>query len=223
MLLAYIKAFHIIAIIAWMAGLLYLPRLFVYHAQSKTGSEQSETFKVMERRLLRYITTPAMLASWALGLVSPFPVSSIGPRTDGSTLKLFLVLLLSAYHGALGEMDEGLCLGSEHAIGAFLPHCQRSPDPAHDPDRDPRRRPPVLEARQNYSARRSGSAINESHPIRDAVAALPFPQKRSGRPEWSRRCTFAFPPRQILPPSPKAALEMSRPSKSLNHPISVLE
>ena len=62
MFLAYIKAFHVIAIIAWMAGLLYLPRLFVYHAASKPGSEQSETFKVMERRLLAYITTPAMLA-----------------------------------------------------------------------------------------------------------------------------------------------------------------
>ena len=69
MLLAYIKAFHVIAIIAWMAGLLYLPRLFVYHAASKKGSEQSETFQVMERRLLRYITTPAMLASWVLGLI----------------------------------------------------------------------------------------------------------------------------------------------------------
>jgi len=67
MLLAYIKAFHVIAIIAWMAGLLYLPRLFVYHAASKKGSEQSETFKVMERRLLRLITTPAMLAAWILG------------------------------------------------------------------------------------------------------------------------------------------------------------
>ncbi len=72
MLLAYIKAFHVIAIIAWMAGLLYLPRLFVYHAQSRIGSEQSETFKVMERRLLRYITTPAMLASWVLGLILAF-------------------------------------------------------------------------------------------------------------------------------------------------------
>ena len=72
MLLAYIKAFHVIAIIAWMAGLLYLPRLFVYHAASKKGSEQSETFKVMERRLLRLITTPAMLASWALGLILAF-------------------------------------------------------------------------------------------------------------------------------------------------------
>ena len=75
-MLAYIKAFHIIAIIAWMAGLLYLPRLFVYHAQSKPGSEQSETFKVMEKRLLRYITTPAMLVAWALGVALAFSGAS---------------------------------------------------------------------------------------------------------------------------------------------------
>jgi putative membrane protein len=64
----WIKAFHIIAVIAWMAGILYLPRLFVYHAASKPGSEQSETFKVMERRLLTAIMTPAMVATWLFGL-----------------------------------------------------------------------------------------------------------------------------------------------------------
>jgi putative membrane protein len=68
MLLLYVKAFHIIAVIAWMAGLLYLPRLFVYHAGAAKGSELSETFKVMERRLLRFITTPAMIAAWVFGL-----------------------------------------------------------------------------------------------------------------------------------------------------------
>ena len=67
--LLWIKAFHIIAVIAWMAALLYLPRLMVYHAGSATGSEQSETFKIMERRLLRAIATPAMLATWVLGLI----------------------------------------------------------------------------------------------------------------------------------------------------------
>jgi len=84
MLLAYIKAFHIIAIIAWMAGLLYLPRLFVYHAESKTGSEQSQTFKVMERRLLRLITTPAMLASWvpARRAARVDPADADGPPDD---------------------------------------------------------------------------------------------------------------------------------------------
>ena len=101
MLLAYIKAFHVIAIIAWMAGLLYLPRLFVYHAMSKVGSEQSETFKVMERRLLRLITTPAMAASWLFGLILVFSGTIDWSRDGWFHLKLILVLALSAYHGLL--------------------------------------------------------------------------------------------------------------------------
>lgn len=64
---AWIKAFHVIAVIAWMAGMLYLPRLFVYHAAAKPGSELSETLKVMERRLLRGIMNPAFAAVWVLG------------------------------------------------------------------------------------------------------------------------------------------------------------
>jgi protoporphyrinogen IX oxidase len=101
MVLAYIKAFHVIAIIAWMAGLLYLPRLFVYHAASKKGSEQSETFKVMERRLLRYITTPAMLASWVLGLILAFSGAIDWSRDGWFHAKLILVIALSAYSGLL--------------------------------------------------------------------------------------------------------------------------
>ena len=68
MLYLWIKAFHIIAVIAWMAGMLYLPRLFVYHCAAEKGSVQSETFKVMERRLLRAIINPAMIAAVVLGL-----------------------------------------------------------------------------------------------------------------------------------------------------------
>src|SRR3954463_15965338 len=64
----WIKALHVIAIIAWMAGMLYLPRLFVYHCEAKSGSRQSETFKVMERRLLRAIINPAMAVTWVAGL-----------------------------------------------------------------------------------------------------------------------------------------------------------
>jgi putative membrane protein len=109
MLLAYIKAFHIIAVIAWMAGLLYLPRLFVYHAASTKDSEQSETFKVMERRLLRLITTPAMLASWVLGLILAFSV--IDWSHDGwFHAKLVLVILLSAYHGCLAMWTKDFAL-----------------------------------------------------------------------------------------------------------------
>ena len=68
MLYLWLKAFHIIAVIAWMAGMLYLPRLFVYHCEAEPGSKQSETFKVMERRLLKVIINPAMIATWVLGL-----------------------------------------------------------------------------------------------------------------------------------------------------------
>ena len=63
-----VKSFHIIAIIAWMAGLLYLPRLYVYHSLVETGSVRSQTFKLMERRLLKIIMNPAMIISWLLGL-----------------------------------------------------------------------------------------------------------------------------------------------------------
>lgn len=65
----WVKAIHVIAVISWMAGLLYLPRLFVYHCTVEPGSEASETFKIMERRLLKAIMTPAMILAWALGLV----------------------------------------------------------------------------------------------------------------------------------------------------------
>ncbi len=110
MLHAYIKAFHIIAIIAWMAGLLYLPRLFVYHATTKKGSEQSATFKVMERRLLRYITTPAMVASWALGLMLAFSGAIDWSRDGWFHVKLVLVLALSAYHGLLAKWTRDFTL-----------------------------------------------------------------------------------------------------------------
>ncbi len=110
MLLAYIKAFHVIAIIAWMAGLLYLPRLFVYHAGSKPGSEQSETFKVMERRLLRYITTPAMLASWAFGLILAFSGAIDWSRDGWFHAKLVLVIALSAFSGLLAKWTKDFAL-----------------------------------------------------------------------------------------------------------------
>jgi putative membrane protein len=110
MLIAYIKAFHIIAVIAWMAGLLYLPRLFVYHASSRIGSEQSETFKVMERRLLRFITTPAMLAAWAFGLILAFSGLIDWSKDEWFHAKLALVVLLSAYNGLLAMWTKDFAL-----------------------------------------------------------------------------------------------------------------
>src|SRR4051795_13678849 len=64
----WLKALHVIAVISWMAGMLYLPRLFVYHCEAEVGSKQAETFKVMERRLLRAIMNPAMVVTWVVGL-----------------------------------------------------------------------------------------------------------------------------------------------------------
>ncbi len=99
-----LKALHIISIIAWMAGMLYLPRLFVYHVDAPVGSAQSETFKVMEERLLRYIMTPALIASWVFGLLL-----SLMPHLDAWSSgwfhgKLFLLLLLSGIHGFFAKL-----------------------------------------------------------------------------------------------------------------------
>ena len=93
----WIKALHVIAVIAWMAGMLYLPRLFVYHCEAETGSKQSETFKVMERRLLKAIINPAMIVTWLAGLY----LAWAGHWLAAGWLhgKLALVLLLSGVHG----------------------------------------------------------------------------------------------------------------------------
>jgi len=97
----WLKALHIIAIIAWMAGMLYLPRLFVYHCEAVPGSVQSETFKVMERRLLRAIINPAMIASWVLGLWLAWSGNFLSaPWLHG---KLVLVLVMSGVHGMLAR------------------------------------------------------------------------------------------------------------------------
>ena len=99
----WIKALHVISVIAWMAGMLYLPRLFVYHCDAETGSKQSETFKVMERRLYRGITTPAMIAAYIFGLIMIFyglvDWGSIWPW-----VKAVMVLAMSGIHGFYGRL-----------------------------------------------------------------------------------------------------------------------
>ncbi|WP_367716946.1 protoporphyrinogen oxidase HemJ [Nitratireductor sp. GISD-1A_MAKvit] len=93
------KAIHVIAVIAWMAGMLYLPRLFVYHADAKIGSETSETFKVMEQRLLRLIINPAMIVTWVFGLWLAW--SGFGFSGGWLHAKIALVLAMSGMHGYL--------------------------------------------------------------------------------------------------------------------------
>ncbi|CAN5922745.1 protoporphyrinogen oxidase HemJ [soil metagenome] len=96
MLYEILKALHIVAVIAWMAGLLYLPRLFVYHADTEKGSAQSETFKVMERRLMRAIMNPAMILVWIFGLALAW--QGAWWQMGWLHAKLALVLVLTVAH-----------------------------------------------------------------------------------------------------------------------------
>jgi putative membrane protein len=102
MLYDWIKALHVISMIAWMAGLLYLPRLFVYHVQAQAGSIQSDTFKIMERRLLKAIMNPAMIATFVFGIwliaLNPSLLSQ-----GWLHAKILLVLGMAGAHGAMGR------------------------------------------------------------------------------------------------------------------------
>ena len=98
------KSLHLIAVISWMAGLLYLPRIFVYHTENNSELKVSEIFKVMERKLYFYIMTPAMALSWLFGLLL---IHSIGFQQLGQTwmlLKLLFVIILTIYHFYLGKL-----------------------------------------------------------------------------------------------------------------------
>ena len=98
------KSLHLISVISWMAGLLYLPRIFVYHAQNSSEKKTSEIFKTMERKLFFYIMTPAMILSWIFGVIL---IHSIGFQQIGQTwmiLKIILVIILTLYHLYLGRI-----------------------------------------------------------------------------------------------------------------------
>ena len=95
----WVKAFHIIAVIAWMAGMLYLPRLFVYHCDAELGSCQSETFKMMEQRLLKAIMNPSIIATWVLVAMAALERRLV--CAGWMDTKIVLVLVLSGLHGFL--------------------------------------------------------------------------------------------------------------------------
>ena len=98
------KSLHLISVISWMAGLLYLPRIFVYHAQNSSEKKTSEIFKIMERKLFFYIMTPAMILSWIFGVIL---IHSIGFQQIGQTwmiLKIIFVIILTFYHFYLGKI-----------------------------------------------------------------------------------------------------------------------
>src|ERR1700722_1499205 len=113
----WIKALHIIAVISWMAGMLYLPRLFVYHCDAEPGSKQSETFKVMERRLLRLIINSAMIVTWLAGLYLAWDHQLFSERWLQG--KLLLVVLLSGVHGFFARRVKDFAADRNHRSQRF--------------------------------------------------------------------------------------------------------
>ena len=98
------KSLHLISVISWMAGLLYLPRIFVYHSQNSTQIIISEVFKVMEKKLFYYIMTPAMILSWVFGLILIHQIGFDKLGQKWMVLKLIFVVLLTLYHLYLGKI-----------------------------------------------------------------------------------------------------------------------
>ena len=96
------KSLHLIAVISWMAGLLYLPRIFVYHVENSEKKETTDIFEVMEKRLYNYIMRPAMLVSWLFGIILIYLNGFEVLYSLWMQIKIFLVIVLSAYHEYLG-------------------------------------------------------------------------------------------------------------------------
>lgn len=110
------KILHIVAVISWLAGLLYLPRIFVYHADSKIGSETDKIFQVMELKLIRFIMLPAMIATFIFGF---YMVSQIGFEFLWLHIKITFVLLLAAYHGFLSKCRKKFANGENKHSAKF--------------------------------------------------------------------------------------------------------
>ena len=121
------KSLHLIAVISWMAGLLYLPRIFVYHAENNSEANISEIFKTMERKLYFYIMTPAMILSWLFGLLL---IHSIGFQQLGQTwmlLKLLFVIILTLYHFYLGRLLSQFNIGNNKHSHKFYRYINEIP------------------------------------------------------------------------------------------------
>ena len=114
------KSLHLIAVISWMAGLLYLPRIFVYHTENLNDSNTSSIFKIMEKKLYLYIMMPAMVLSWIFGMIL---ISNIGFETLSTLwikIKLILVILLTLYHFYLGKLLEDFRLNKNTKSSKFF-------------------------------------------------------------------------------------------------------
>ena len=113
----WLKALHVLAIISWMAGLLYLPRLMVYHTEAPVGSDASERFKVMELKLYRFIMRPAMLVAWITGLWLAW--SSFGFRGGWLHAKIALVIAMTIHHHVQGRWISAFAADGRHHSGRF--------------------------------------------------------------------------------------------------------
>ena len=113
------KSIHLIAVISWMAGLLYLPRIFVYHAENIENENSSNIFKTMERKLFYYIMTPAMMLSWIFGLMLIFTLGFDVFNQLWIQIKLILALLLTAYHFYLGKCVSSFAKGQNNNSSKF--------------------------------------------------------------------------------------------------------
>ena len=121
------KSLHLIAVVSWMAGLLYLPRIFVYHAENNSEVKISDVFKVMEKKLYFYIMTPAMILSWVFGLLL---IHSIGFQQLGQTwmiLKIIFVVVLTIYHFYLGKVLSQFKLDQNNRSNKFYRYINEIP------------------------------------------------------------------------------------------------
>lgn len=117
-----LKALHILSFVSWMAAMFYLPRLYVYHATALPGGELDETLKIMERKLLRYIATPAMLATLVFGFILAVQGGWLNPANGGAWLhaKLGLVLVLAGFHGACAKWRKDFAAGQNRKSARFF-------------------------------------------------------------------------------------------------------
>lgn len=113
------KAFHVICMVAWMAGMFYLPRLYVYHCEARPGSAESERFKLMERRLLKQIINPAMIATFAFGIILVLTPGVIDWSAGWWHVKLASVIMLSAVHGYLARWRKDFLHDRNHRSQRF--------------------------------------------------------------------------------------------------------
>ena len=124
----YVKAFHLISVISWMVGMLYLPRLFVYHANVKNTKEINDTFVIMENRLLRYIMNPAMILTWAFGIFLVLhPLSPVDHTSKWFMIKFILVLIMSGLHGYFSYCRKKLLHNNSFYSPKYLKYLNEAP------------------------------------------------------------------------------------------------